>query len=332
MGSASRGEESLCHTDTTRQIAVAPFDLTEHTYPAMNISEDTLATWAKGPSQTETDKCGNAERGIRKAFDADATMKALDVSIFTTGSYRVRTNVKQDSDVDICVRYNSAFFDEYPEGTTRETLGFVKSTLSFADFKNHVQNALVGYFGASEVKRGNKAFTVNENSYRIVADVVATFERRLYAKHLDGSYIYRTGVGFYTDSGVLIQNFPDQTYENGVARNDATGRSYKRIIRILKRMRNKMQDDKIPEAANMASFLIESLVWNAPVAAFSHSTWTDILRAVIIDVWSGTRDTADCSKWAEVNDIKILFHPTQPWTKQQANQFLLAAWKYMGYT
>jgi len=42
----------------------------------------------KRPSQTETDKCENAERGIRKAFDADEEMKLLDVSIFATGSYR----------------------------------------------------------------------------------------------------------------------------------------------------------------------------------------------------------------------------------------------------
>ena len=298
----------------------------------MNISEDTLATWAQGPSQTETDKCGNAERGIRKAFDADETMKGLDVSIFATGSYRVRTNVKQDSDVDICVRYNSAFFGKYPEGTSSETLGHGTGTLPYADFKNHVQHALEEYFGASEVKRGNKAFTVNENSYRIVADVVATFERRLYSKEPDGSFSYRAGVCFYTDTGGFIQNFPDQTYDNGVARNDATGRAYKRIIRILKRIRNKMQEEKIPEADNVASFLIESLVYNAPVTAFDYSTWTEILRAVLANVCNDTRESVDCSKWTEVNDIKFLFHSSQPWTKQQANKFLNAAWKYMGYT
>jgi len=299
---------------------------------AMNISEETLATWAKGPSQTETDKCGNAERAIRKAFDADATMKALNPSIFATGSYRVRTNVKQDSDVDICVRYDGAFFAKYPDGMKQEDFKHVDSSLSYADFKNKVQYALQQYFGANEIKRGNKAFTVNENTYRIVADVVPTFKRLLYDKQADGTIVCREGVGFVSDSGTFIQNYPEQNYANGVARNEATSKSYKRIIRILKRMRNKMQDDKIPEAANVASFLIECLVWNAPLTAFNHTTWTDILKAVITDVWNGTRDIADCTKWAEVNGVKLLFATSQPWTKQQANQFLLAAWKYMGYT
>jgi hypothetical protein len=298
----------------------------------VNIPEDTLAAWSKGPSQTETDKCENAERGIRKAFDADEEMKLLDVSIFATGSYRVRTNIRQDSDVDVCVRYNDAFFARYPEGTTDRDLGHSDSSMSYTGFKNKVEHALREYFGALEIKRGDKAFTVNENSYRLVADVVATFERRIYTKHADGSYTYIAGVGFNTDSGRFIQNFPQQTYDNGVARNDATSRSYKRVIRILKRMRNKMQDENVPGAANVASFLIESLVWNAPVTSFEHSTWTDILRSVLANVCNDTRDSVDCSHWKQVDDIKSLFHSTQPWTKIQANQFLNAAWDYMGYT
>jgi hypothetical protein len=240
--------------------------------------------------------------------------------------------VKQDSDVDICVRYNSAFFAEYPEGTQGKDLNHSDSSLSYADFKGKVEHALKECFGESEVKRGDKAFTVNENSYRIIADVVATFERRLYAKHDDGTFTYREGVGFNTDSGKFIQNFPQQTYDNGVSRNDATGRSYKRVIRILKRMRNKMQAENIAAAENVASFLIESLVWNAPIASFGYSTWTEILRAVLADVCNNTRDSVDCSKWTEVNDIKYLFHGSQPWTKKQANQFLNAAWTYVGYT
>jgi hypothetical protein len=297
----------------------------------MNISETTLSTWSKGPSQTESDKCENAERGIRKAFDADEQMKALNVSIFATGSYRVRTNVKQDSDVDICVRYNDAFFGEYPEGTKREDLGHSASLLLYPEFKNRVERALNNYFGASRVVRGDKAFRVDENSYAIVADVVAAFEHREYYKKSDGAFEFRVGVGFNTDKGVRIVNYPTQTYENGVARNDSTSRAYKRIIRILKRMRNKMQDENIPQAANVASFLIESLVWNAPVAAFNYTTWTDILRAVLANVCDDTRESEDCSKWTEVNGVKYLFHNSQPWTKVQANQFLNGAWQYTGY-
>lgn len=293
----------------------------------MNISEETLATWSKGPSQTETDKCGNAERAIRKAFDADPTMSQLDVSIFATGSYRARTNVKLDSDVDVCIRYNSGFFADYPEGMKDTDFGNKPSTYTYAEYKNQVENALRKYFGSTEVTRGKKAFTVKENSYRIVADVVPTWERRLYNK--DGTF--RAGVGFNTDDGKFIQNFPQQTYDNGVARNDETGRAYKRTIRILKRMRNKMQEDNITAANNVASFLIESLVWNAPIKSFQYSNWTDVIQSVLANLFNDTRESVDCSQWTEVNGIKFLFRPSQPWTKSQANQFLDAAWNYAGY-
>ena len=37
----------------------------------MNISEDTFAFWAKGPSATEAEKCENAETAVRKAIAAN---------------------------------------------------------------------------------------------------------------------------------------------------------------------------------------------------------------------------------------------------------------------
>jgi len=62
----------------------------------MNISEDTFAFWAKGPSATEAEKCENAETAVRKAIAADEKLSEMDISVFAQGSYRARTNVRQD--------------------------------------------------------------------------------------------------------------------------------------------------------------------------------------------------------------------------------------------
>lgn len=300
----------------------------------MNISEDTFISWSRGPAQTESDKCDNAERIVRKAIKVDVQLANLDISVFAQGSYHARTNVRQNSDVDICIRYNSAFFPEYPQGTTHETFGNGGNTLPFADFKNMVGIALVSYFGRTGVTRGNKAFDVHANTYRIDADVVPTFEHRRYTGrvHLDGTYQYFSGVAFKPDKGSLIKNWPQQTYDNGVSRNNDTGRKYKRVIRILKRLRDKMQSENVSEAKSISSFLIECLVWNAEVEDFSKDTYTAILRHVIADTWNCTRRDEDCSKWVEVNELKYLFRNSQPWTRQQANDFLQASWNYIGYT
>ncbi len=299
----------------------------------MNLSEHSFVAWSKGPGRTETDKCRNAETAVRKAIKASEHLGALDISVFAQGSYRARTNVRQNSDVDICVRYNSAFFPDYPNGTTDETFGHVDGGLPFADFKDLVQAALEHYFGKTGVTRGNKAFDVHANTYRIDADVVPTFEHRRYTgrKNADGTPQYLSGVAFRPDSGWRVINWPEQTYNNGVQRNSTTKRRYKRVIRILKRLRDKMQYEDVAIAKRAPSFLIECLTWNGDVDAFNRGTYTATVRHLLADLWNRTRKDEDCSEWGEVNELKYLFRPSQPWTREEANEFLQAAWDYIGY-
>lgn len=289
--------------------------------------EPILTTWSQGPSKTEEEKCENAETAIRKAIAANKTLADLDITVFAQGSYRARTNVRQDSDVDICVRLNSTFFTTYPEGMSKESFGNIDGSITFADYKNLVQKALTDYFGAESVTRGKKAFDVHANSYRVDADVVPTFTHRYYFKN--GNYI--SGVAFLVDGASRVENWPEQALANGVTKHEATGRRYKRMVRILKRMRNEMQDEKIAAAANVPSFLIESLVWNVPNSQFGTDSYYEDLRNVIVAAYQATKTDEACKELTEVNGIKYLFHPNQGWTRVQANEFLLACWRYVGY-
>jgi hypothetical protein len=299
----------------------------------MRISEDTFVVWSKGPAATETTKCENAENAVRKAIKASSDLQNLDIKVFAQGSYKSRTNIRQDSDVDICVCCYESFFGDYPKETTRENFGHTSASLKYSDYKNMVEAALKSYFGKEGVTRGNKAFDVHANSYRIDADVVPTFEHRRYTGNTkpDGTDHYLSGVGLKPDKGDLIKNWPTHQYNNGVSKNTDTGRKYKRVIRILKRLRKKMQDDNISEASDIASFLIECLVWNADVDALKRDTYTAVVRHVIADLYNRTRKDDDCIEWGEVNELKYLFRTSQPWTRQQANSFLHAAWNYIGY-
>jgi hypothetical protein len=192
--------------------------------------------------------------------------------------------------------------------------------------------ALVQKFGARGVTRGKKAFDVHENTYRIDADVVPVFEHRRYnGLWVGGTPDYHSGVEFHPDSGGQIINWPQQTHENGVAKNNATGRRYKATIRILKRLRNEMQEVGIPAAHGVASFLIESLVWNAPDEHFGHDDYTAMMRAVLASIFNDTIRDETCSEWGEVNELKYLFRDGQPWTRAQAHGFLSAAWDYLGF-
>lgn len=301
---------------------------------ALNITEDTFANWAKGPGQTEADQCDNAVRAVRKAIDADKELAALeDISVFPQGSFRARTNVPGDSDVDVCVRYDGAFFADYPEGKTRTDFGNILGGLNFADFKAMLETALVNHFGQAEVRRGDKAFDVRENTYRIDADVVGAYEHRRYPgeKDANGKLRYETGIAFWTDSGRLIKNWPQQNYDNGVQKNDRCQRRYKRTVRIVKRLCYKMQGDSVAAAKDIGSFLIECLVWNVQDKYFASETYTETLRQALAYLLVKTSTDDGCSEWGEVNELKYLFRTSQPWTRSQAHDFLHAAWKYIGF-
>lgn len=299
----------------------------------MNLSEDTLVAWSTGPGETEATKCENAERLIRKAINQSDALNALDIRVFSQGSYRARTNVPRDSDVDICVCLKNNFFADYPNNGKHQDYGNVDGQITYANFKNLVGIALTDYFGNKGVTRGNKAFDVHENTYRIDADVVAAFEHRRYDGQVDANanYNYLEGIAFLSDKGDLIKNWPEHNYGNGVNKNFICKRHYKRVIRILKRLSYEMRDADNSAAQGIGSFLIECLVWNAPNNAFTHQSYTDDVRAVLLYVWQNTQKLEDCKEWGEVNELKYLFNAHQPWTFSQVNSFIAAAWNYMGY-
>lgn len=297
--------------------------------------ESILKSWSEPPGITEQTKCENSERMVKDAIKAHDRLSAMDTKTFAHGSYAVRTNVRQDSDVDICVRLNSTFYYRLPDEppNTPDLFGIYPSDFTYAEFKKLVGEALTGKFGTGSVTPGDKAFEVHENTYRIDAHVAPTFEYRWYtgAYNADGSPHYHSGVELLPDKGGSIINWPDQTYENGVIKNTATGGRYKDAIRILKRLRNHMEDDQITAAKDIASFLIECLVWNVPDEGFGSDLYVDNIRCVLAHTFNETLSIDKCREWGEVNELKYLFGLWQPWTLQHAHGFLSAAWDYIGY-
>ena len=243
-----------------------------------------------------------------------------------------RTNVRQDSDVDICVLYTGAFFPDYSmsQGLDGPLLGYVDGTYTYAAFKNDVQAALIAYFGKESVTRGKKAFDVHANTYRIDADVVPAFEHRRFHGNPAFNW-FDSGTQICPDAGSVIVNWPRQNYAKGVGKNDATGRRFKAVTRILKRLRNEMADEGYAAADPIPSYLIECLVWNVPNEAFGHSALKADVRWALAHLWNETRTHETCNEWGEINELKYLFWSGQPWTREQVKTFLQAAWDYIGF-
>lgn len=293
--------------------------------------EATFSSWGAAPGDTEQTKCENAERAIRKAIDASAKLSSKSIDVFTQGSYANRTNVRQDSDVDICVLYTGAFFPDYSmsEGLSGPVLGHSEGTYLYSDFKNDVEAALVSYFGRGSITRGKKAFDVHANTYRIDADVVPCFEHRRFMGTLQSNSC-DSGTELHPDNGGVIINWPRQNYKNGVKKNEATSRRFKAVTRIMKRLRNEMVEEGYASAEPIPSYLIECLVWNVPNEGLGHDTLKADVRYAVAHLWNETQTDESCKKWGEINELKYLFIG-QPWSRGQVNTFLQAAWNYMGF-
>jgi len=291
--------------------------------------EEIFRRWAQSPSQSESDRIQRTERAIREAIFASPALKQRNTKVFVQGSYRNRTNVKRESDIDIGVLCFDTFFFDIPTQTTRQTFGITEATYDYGQFKNEVGAALAARFGATSVSRGTKAFDIKESQSHVEADVAPFFEHRRYQSN--GTYL--SGVELRPDNGIpqRVINWPEQHYVNGNNKNDRTARRYRALVRVLKNLCNEMDDDGISAAKNVASFLIECLVWNVPDIRFARSTLADDLREILIYLYENTINDSKCGEWGEVSELKYLFRGPKKWTRQQANEFVAAAWQYVGY-
>lgn len=255
----------------------------------MKFKESTLKQYAAPLSETEDTKCKRAIEAIRDALsdlgytddqkgigllESDTLSYAVSmrnkysterVHIFIQGSYANNTCVRNESDVDIAVVREDLF--EYAFGVT-----FSSSTAEKAKeakvLKDAVERVLKNRF-INQVHRGNKSIKVDGNTYRKQADTVPCLSLHyFYRSHLQDYLTYRDGVVIFADDGSVIRNFPKQHISNGKAKNVRTNYYYKKMVRIMKKMRHIMSDCGYKSADNVSSFGLESLLWNVPDSYF----------------------------------------------------------------
>ncbi|WP_370398557.1 nucleotidyltransferase [Tenacibaculum dicentrarchi] len=290
-------------------------------------NEDTLNRWRKPPSNTEETKLSNAERMIKEAISENDELNGMDIDIYGKGSYANDTNVRLNSDIDICVCLRDTIFIQLPKNKEQEDFGYKDSSYKFSDFKDTIEQALIDKFGDSELKRNDKCITIKENSYRVEADVVPSFEYHRY----DDNGSKHIGTKFISDKGYSVINYPKQHIKNAKEKNAKTKRRYKRLTRIVKRIRYKMIDDGEEVSDKINSFLLECLIWNVPNKIFINcDTWTDRLKEALIYLYQNTKEKEDCKEWGEVSELLYLF-VGHKWNRKTVNEFIVQMWTYLEF-
>lgn len=293
-----------------------------------NVAEETLDNWRKPPSDSEDTKLRNSERMIREAISASDELNKYKVDVFGQGSYANDTNVRLNSDIDINVCMKDYVYFDLPDGKTREDYGYSEIDYTYHQFKAAVERALVAKFGQGEVIHDDKCITVKGSATRVEADVVPTWE---YHRHDSGGG-KAIGTKFITDAGIGVVNYPLQHIENGKSKNVLTQRRFKRLTRILKRLRFKMIEDGLAVNENITSFLLECLVWNVPNSIFNDKdSWTERLEGAILYIYSQLKEDGPFKEWGEVSELLYLFRSSRKWSAEDVKEFLSQSYTYLGF-
>ena len=297
----------------------------------MKYSEQTLQNWTAPLSQTEEQRAENTIKMIRNAINFCDELKTMDIDIFLQGSYANNTNVRSESDVDVCVMLRDTFHTDYAQGKGREDYGFKASDFTFQEYRNLVKKALQDKFRTEYVYDGNKSLKIDDNSYHVKADVGPSFQLRnyYYENSLDPNK-YIEGVWLQAKTGEIVKNYPKRHKANGIAKNNNTSYQYKKLVRIMKHIKNEMVEDKKTDGDKITSFLVECLVYHVPNNVITgYSTWTETVKQVIIYLYNEIKD-GHHTEWCEVSDMLYLFR-NRKWTDEDAKQWLVTAWNYLGY-
>lgn len=259
----------------------------------MRFTESMLEQYSKPLSSSEDQKCKNVISMVRDALKPlgftddgkdittlypDTYSYSLElrnisggrhIKLFVQGSYANNTNVRTQSDVDIAVVQEDVFHTHYRSNSTypQSDADYRFSTVPASNktFKDEVQECLEYKFG-TDVERKNMSIKIHGNTYRKDADTVPS------RRYRDYSGDYRKDVTNYVggivimpdDNSGLIINYPEQHIYNGRQKNISTHHHYKKMVRIMKKMRYLMEDYGYKEADKINSFALESLLWNIP--------------------------------------------------------------------
>lgn len=265
----------------------------------MTIPLARLETWSH-QGAVPTSKATYAT--IKAALeDANAPYTDRNFKVFLQGSYGNDTNIWAESDVDVVIRYDGAFFHDIKERPADEQSAFNAAypnngTYTYGDFKEHVRQTLRAKFENS-VKPGTKAIRIEGNNNRRNADVIVAFEFKRYY-NFNGIYneSHATGMCFFLADGTRVANYPDQHSANLTTKHQATGDKFKPMIRIFKNARSKMVEKKLIADGSAPSYYIEGLLYNVPDNQFVGD-----YQDIFLNILNWLYETKDRTKFVTAN-------------------------------
>jgi predicted nucleotidyltransferase len=304
----------------------------------MTVTErnNLLASWIKPSSDDEQDRQERALHMVTVAINGWNKFNDSDISVYAKGSYRNRTNVRMDSDVDIVVELKDCIYYDYFRDVNEAEA--IKDTPYQGEWtptkwRQEVTDCLVDAFGSESVDSSGKiALNVAEvKGSRPSIDVVPSFDyiryddaRRTPSLANNGSCV------FPKNGGLKTVNWPQQQYDNGIQKNNLTSKRYKRFVRALKNAENILVKEGIIDV--LPSYFMECLIYNVDNSEFA--SFRDDLQGafynVLVDLHTRLLNEQD-EPMVEPNELKYLFRGSQKWSVNEGAALVERVLEYLDY-
>lgn len=324
------------------RVIQRPVALAEALAKAMAINRNRsswnnrLSHWERPASDSEEAQIERAATMVRKAIAGNRFLMDEGIAIRPQGSYHNNTNVRQEADMDLRAMH-PLVYSEYGEGVVPEYARQVSGLTPVGrygadvarDLRAEMAKSFTAAFGKDVVTVGSKAIRIDKKvNSRADVDVVPTFDYRWIAWNAAaGRFDVTCGVAIFGTDGSITRNYPDDHTANGRDKRARTRHRFKKVVRSLKRLRDELVEFGMLKPKRVPSFFIESLVHWVPDWVFlceDDDRYGRVIR-VLDQMAVQLKDLTTTDVATEINGIKYLFHPTQPWTVVDAQVFIAAA-------
>lgn len=290
-----------------------------------SISEDKLIAWSK---QGAIQQAQATQESIRDTLHNSALLRNRDFETFLQGSYRNSTNIRGNSDVDIVARLDDSYHYDISQLNQDDIARFNQrsspATYTWEQFRDDVLTVLQQRYGKQNVISGSKCIKVLEGNGRLPADVVPALNFRLYTEFSHYSERFIEGIAFRSlKNGRWIINYPQQHYQNGVAKQSRTDDNFKPSVRMFKNARERAISLGFLTDQTAPSYFVQCLLYNVPNELFVNSrrqTYANVCNHL------ARCSDAEMGRFVAQNDVHYLFgpHDDVQWEISKARIFVSA--------
>ena len=221
----------------------------------MPIAGTELSRWCHPRSAMASKQ---AHVSLRDALASDNRLSEFKYEILLQGSYKNNTNLRKDSDVDLVVRLAhklSPSVAALSGNGLLENASHEAAHAHWQSFRRRALRVMRNRYGDA-VSTGSKTIKLARGELHADADLVVTLS-------------YKDGIALYLPSEKRwTVSFPQHHHSQGLKKEEATCRRFKRTVRMFKATRNWLVDMKVLTKEDAPSYFIECLLYNVPDGLF----------------------------------------------------------------